>query len=66
MEGRDIVLSQIVQFIQSHYNENLTNEDLEEIFHFHPNYLNQMMLIHTGMTIHRFTNMSFNYVSKRL
>lgn len=54
MEGRDIVLSQIVQFIQSHYYENLTNEELGEIFHFHPNYLNQMMLIHTGMTIHQY------------
>ena len=44
----------VLTYIHEHYNENLTNKKLGEIFSFHPNYLNHMIKTHTGSSLHQY------------
>lgn len=54
VEIKEGILNQIIEFIQNNYNKNLSNEDIGEKFHFHPNYLNQLMVAHTGVSLHQY------------
>ncbi len=44
----------LIQYLQAHYNEPMTNGQLGVIFHFHPSTLNRVMRLHTGMSLHRY------------
>lgn len=44
----------VVSYIQKHYSESLTNTELAEIFHYHPNYLNSEFKRSMGMPLHRY------------
>ena len=44
----------IAAYIREHYNENITNGLLSEIFHFHPNYINEMFVKKLGKSVHEY------------
>lgn len=47
-------IEDIVSYIHEHYNENITNLQLSEIFHFHPNYINELFKKKLGKSLHRY------------
>lgn len=51
---KESVINQVIKFIHDNYNANLTNEIIGERFHFHPNYLNQLMVAHTGVPLRQY------------
>ena len=52
-EGGALV-DQILGYIHSHYAENLTNIRLGEVFGFHPNSLNRLIVRQTGQSLHQY------------
>ncbi len=46
--------SRIIQYIQQHYSEPITNITLGEIFNYHPNYLSAEFKRQTGKTLHNY------------
>ena len=50
----ETLLDEIVQYIHSHYREEINNNVLGEIFGYHPNHLNRLVVKHTGMSIHKY------------
>jgi len=50
----ETLLDEIVQYIHSHYREEINNNVLGEIFGYHPNRLNRLVVRHTGMSIHKY------------
>lgn len=51
------VLSKIektIVYIQKHYSENITNEDIAKKIGYHPYHLNKLMLKYTGVTMHKY------------
>lgn len=48
------VIDQVIRHIHDHYNENLTNKDIGERFHFNPNYLNELMVARTGVSLRQY------------
>lgn len=45
---------EILLFIQDNYNRPLTNKMISDAFHFHPNYLNHLMVQYTGRSLHNY------------
>lgn len=50
----DSLAVEVIEYIQNHYAEELSNARLGEAFHFHPNYINRLMVRHTGFSLHRY------------
>ena len=48
------LIDQILGYIHSHYAENLTNIRLGEVFGFHPNSLNRLIVRQTGQSLHQY------------
>ncbi len=44
----------IITYIQDNFNRNITNEIIGQELNFHPNYLNRVMLHHTGKSLHQY------------
>ena len=44
----------IIHFIHNNFSKDLTNHDIGIIFNFHPNYINKLMVSHTGMSLHKY------------
>lgn len=44
----------VIAYIQEHYMENISNADIGNALNFHPNYLNRIMIKHTGRSLHRY------------
>ncbi len=44
----------IINFIQQNYMRKLSNEAIGTALNFHPNYLNRVMLLNTGKTLHQY------------
>lgn len=44
----------VADYLQSHYSENITNESISKIFHFHPNYISSEFQRTFGKPIHRY------------
>ncbi len=47
-------IKKVIDYIKEHYSENLTNEALAKLVNYHPYYLNRIMVMTTGSTIHQF------------
>ena len=47
-------IDEIIHYIQMHYPEEITNKKLSELFHYHPNYINKLMVLHTGLSLHQY------------
>ena len=52
-EGRFDV-QKIVEYIHNHYNEEINNSVLSEVFHFHPNYISSELKKSTGKSLHNY------------
>lgn len=62
-EGRTI--DDIIDYIQDHYEQPLTNELLGKYFNYHPSYLSRLMVRYTGYSLHQYliqyrVKMAFN------
>ena len=44
----------ILAYISAHFAENLTNRSIAERFHYHPNYVNQIIRAQTGISLHQY------------
>ena len=44
----------ILNYIQENYKRHISNSDIGRELNFHPNYLNRIMLIHTGKSLHKY------------
>lgn len=47
-------VEEILIYISEHYSEEITNTALGEIFSYHPNYINHLVVQHTGMSLHKY------------
>lgn len=47
-------MDEIINFIRAHYAEDLSNADLGQQFNYHPNYLNKLMKMYTGKSLHQY------------
>ena len=47
-------VDEVLQFIADHHSEELTNISLGKKFGYHPNYINHLVVQHTGMSLHRY------------
>lgn len=46
--------NKIIKYVQSHFDENITNSQLAKVFNLHPNYISNLMKQHTGMSLHKY------------
>jgi AraC-like DNA-binding protein len=53
-DSKGEVVNSVINFIQEHYYENLTNQLIAQKFHFHPNYLNHIITSYTGMSLRQY------------
>lgn len=53
----DHKIDMIIQYIHQHYNMEITNKMIGRIFNFHPNYINKLMVLHTGTSLHQYVLM---------
>lgn len=44
----------VIGYIQSHFGEDISNGSIGDELNFHPNYLNRIMILHTGKSLHRY------------
>ena len=49
-----INIENVIEYIQNHYCEEISNSELSEIFHFHPNYINSEFKKYTGKSLHSY------------
>lgn len=47
-------INSIISYIHQHYHEELSNQHIGELFSFHSNYINNLMVIHTGLSLHQY------------
>lgn len=50
----EMMTDKVIQYIHAHYKEDITNKKLGEIFGYHPNHLNRLIVLNTGMSIHQY------------
>ena len=50
----NLLVTQIMQYIDANISSQITNGDLGAYFNYNPNYLNRLMLRHTGKTLHQY------------
>lgn len=60
------LIDTIIEYIQSHYDQPLTNKALGQIFSFHPAYISRMMVKHTGLPLHRYITQQRIYAALNL
>ena len=47
-------VEEILAYIAQHYGEEITNFELGRRFGYHPNYINHLVVQHTGMSLHKY------------
>lgn len=47
-------LDTIIEYIQTHYTENITNDELGRLIGYHPYYINRLMMAYTGTTLRHY------------
>lgn len=50
----DFLVNKVIQYIHTHYREEVTNNTLGDYFGYHPNHLNRLIVQHTGMSVHKY------------
>jgi len=79
---KEVKFHKILEWINNNYSDtNLNNKNIADQFHYHPNYLNQLMKINTGISLHQYiiniriqkaldllmnTNMNIQEISKKI
>jgi len=58
------ITEKLISYINGHYMENLTCQTLGKHFHYHPNYLNQLIKTTLGMSLHKYiSNTKIHYAN---
>ena len=65
-EALSPLLREVLQYIEAHYAESLTNKQIAEYFHYHPYYLNKCFVAAMGMPLHRYLIDRRMHAAKRL
>lgn len=52
--SRQKTVDLVINYIQANYKQHISNLDIGRELNFHPNYLNRLMLQHTGKTLHQY------------
>lgn len=47
-------VDKVINYIQANYMRRISNQDIGNALSFHPNYLNRLMLLNTGKTLHQY------------
>lgn len=47
-------IAEMIEFVSEHCAEPLTNQSIGERFHYHPNYVNRLFVLHTGKSLHQY------------
>lgn len=47
-------IDNVLNYIHEHYNEQISNKEIGKMFSFHPNYINKLMVLHTGTSLHKY------------
>jgi len=47
-------IEKVLNHIHQNYEKNITNEALGQLFSYHPNYLNKLMVLYTGNSLHQY------------
>lgn len=50
------LVGEVTRYIRAHYAEECGNESISRRFSYHPNYINRLMVEHTGMSLHQYVN----------
>lgn len=50
----EALVDKLIQYLRSHYHEEVTNQVLGDRFGYHPNHLNRLLVQQTGMSIHKY------------
>lgn len=50
----ELLADKVIQYIHSHYRDDITNKSLGALFGYHPNHLNRIVVQQTGMSIHHY------------
>lgn len=50
------LVGEVTRHIRAHYAEECDNESISRLFSYHPNYINRLMVEHTGMSLHQYVN----------
>lgn len=50
----EFLVNKVIQYIHTHYREEVTNQILGDYFGYHPNHLNRLIVQHTGMSVHKY------------
>ncbi len=45
---------EILSYVKNHYSEKITNKTIAEKFHYHPNYISELVKNQTGMPLHKY------------
>lgn len=45
---------EIKKYVDEHFSENLSNKEIAEHFHYHPNYLNRLFVRYLGISLHQY------------
>lgn len=53
-EFNNNITESVIDYIQENFTQNLTNENIALKFHFNHNYLNHLMVAHTGVTLRQY------------
>ena len=51
-----VTVRSITAYIREHYMEPLDNARIAAVFRYHPNYINRLMVEHTGLSLHAYLN----------
>lgn len=51
------ITDSIISYIHENYAQPITNEKLSSVFHFHPNYINRLMVRYTGLSTYQYVLM---------
>ncbi len=52
--NRTETINQIIEYIQTHYSEPISNEDIANYINYHPNYINRLVKSYTGQSLHQY------------
>jgi YesN/AraC family two-component response regulator len=44
----------LLDYIHTNYDQPLSNDKIGKRFNFHPNYINKLMVLHTGTSLHQY------------
>ena len=50
----ELLADKVIQHINRHYRDDITNQSLGKLFGYHPNHLNRIVVQQTGMSVHHY------------